>query len=103
MEIKCGKIIKSLEFFFSKLQKVFISEFCFILAKYYSISTIRLQLILKEALFLHFQRSLLITYLITLSLEKEIIVLQKNTIIVYSDLKIFCRLKVIKQVISRDL
>ena len=73
-----GKMIKSLDFFFQSYEKSFISEFCFILAKYYSISTVRLQLILKEALFLHFQRSLLITYLITLSLEKEIIVLERK-------------------------
>ena len=32
---------------------------------------------MKKALFLHFLRSHLITYLITLSLEKEIIVLEK--------------------------
>ena len=38
-------------------------------------STVRLHLILKEALFLRF---LLITYLITLSLEKEIICLEKS-------------------------
>ena len=38
-------------------------------------STVGLHLILKEALFLRF---LLITYLITLSLEKEIICLEKS-------------------------
>ena len=67
---KCGKMIKSLEFFFlQSYKKSFISEvFSFW-------STVRLHLILKEALFLRF---LLITYLITLSLEKEIICLEKS-------------------------
>ena len=46
--------------------------FC-VLVKSYSISPARLQRIMEKALFLHF----LITYLITLSLEKEIIVLEK--------------------------
>ena len=46
-----------------------------VLIKSYSILPIqvRLQPIMTKALFLHFLRSLLITYLITLSLEKEII------------------------------
>ena len=46
-----------------------------VLIKSYSILPIQvhLQPIMKKALFLHFLRSLLITYLITLSLEKEII------------------------------
>ena len=46
-----------------------------VLIKSYSILPIqvRLQPIMKTALFLHFLRFLLITYLITLCLEKEII------------------------------
>ena len=67
---KCGNMVKSLDFFFlQSYKKSFISEvFSFW-------STVRLHLILKEALFLRF---LLITYLITLSLEKEIICLEKS-------------------------
>ena len=53
--------------------------FCFfVLVKAYSISPICLQCIMKKALFLRFWRSLLITYLMTSSLEKEIIVLEKS-------------------------
>ena len=46
-----------------------------VLIKSYSILPIQvhLQPIMKKALFLHLLRSLLITYLITLSLEKEIL------------------------------
>ena len=46
-----------------------------VLIKSYSIlpTQVHLQPIMKKALFLPFLRSLLITYLITLSLEKEII------------------------------
>ena len=62
-------------FFFSKLQQI-VSETFFVLVKSYSISPVCLQPIMKIALFLRFLRSL--TYLITLSLEKEIIVLEKN-------------------------
>ena len=67
--------------FFSKLQQVLFYNKCFmraivsVLIKSYSIlpTQVHLQPIMKKALFLHFLRSLLITYLITLSLEKEII------------------------------
>ena len=53
-------------------------NFFIVLVKSYLISLIRLQLVMKKALFLCFLRSLLIKYLITLSLEKEIIVLEKR-------------------------
>ena len=43
-----------------------------VLVESYSILPVRLQLIMKKALFLCFFRSLLITYLITLSLEKKL-------------------------------
>ena len=75
-------------FLFSKLQQVLFYNKCFmraifsVLIKSYSIlpTQVHLQPIMKKALFLHFLRSLLITYLITLSLEKEIInCLEKNS------------------------
>ena len=49
-----------------------INESFFVLVKSYSISPGHLQCIMKEALFLYFLGSLLITFLITLSLGKEI-------------------------------
>ena len=49
-----------------------INESFFVLVKSYSISPRHLQCIMKEALFLYFLGSLLITFLITLSLGKEI-------------------------------
>ena len=55
--------MKGLEICFSTLQQL--------------ISLIRLQRVMKKEWFLCFLRSLLINYLITLSLEKEIIVLEK--------------------------
>ena len=75
---KSGKMVRSLEFF-SKLQQMLYKwKFFFILVKSYIISPLRLQCIVKKALFLHFLRSVLITYLITLSLEKEFIVLERS-------------------------
>ena len=50
-------------------------NFFFVLVKSYSISPEHLQCIMKEALFLPFLGSLLITFLITLSLGKEIIII----------------------------
>ena len=41
-------------FFFQSYNKCFTSEIFFDLVKFYSISTVRLQLIMKEALFLYF-------------------------------------------------
>ena len=70
-------MLKSLAFFFSKLQQVLWKKNFFLLVKSYSILAIYLQCTMKIALFLHFLRSLLITHLITVSLEKEIIVLKK--------------------------
>ena len=52
MELKSGKMVKSLDIFF-------------VLVKSYSMSSLRLQ-------------PLLITYLTTLSLEKKIIILEKS-------------------------
>ena len=70
------KIVKS---FFESFNKCFASEIFFLLVKSYSILPVhvRLQRIVDKVLFLLFLRSLLLTYLITLSLEKEIIVLEK--------------------------
>jgi len=49
------------------------------LVKSYSVLPIVLQRIMKKDLFRHFLRSLLImTYLITLSLEKGVIILEKS-------------------------
>ena len=69
------KIVKS---FFEGYNKCFTSEIFFLLVKSYSILPVhvRLQRIIDKALFLLFLRSLLLTYLITLSLEKEIIALE---------------------------
>ena len=49
-----------------------------VLVKSNSTFLLRLQRIMKKSLFLRFLRSLLITYLVTLSLKKEIIVLEKR-------------------------
>jgi len=80
IEVKSGKMVKSLEFFsFQSYNKCFISEIFFVLVKSYSISPrLRLHRIMKKALFLRFLRSLSLAYLITLSPEKEIIVLEKS-------------------------
>ena len=82
MKIKSGKMVKSLEFVFflvfQSYNKCFSSEMFSVLVKSYSISPVRLQNTMQNALFLRFFMSLLITYLLTLSLEKEIIVLEKS-------------------------
>ena len=70
------KMVKSLEVFW-KLEQDFTSEIFFLLVKSYSILPVCLQCIIEKGLFLVFLRSILITYLITLRLEKEIIVLEK--------------------------
>jgi len=82
VEIKYGKIVKSLEFFFlySKLQQVLIywkrNIFCFgeILFHLACVFTAHHAKSFVPAFFM----SVLITYLIMLSLEKEIIVLEKS-------------------------
>ena len=70
------KIVKS---FFESYNKCFTSEIFFLQVKSYSILPVhvRLQRIVDTAFFVLFLRSLLLTYLIALSLEKEIIVLEK--------------------------
>ena len=70
------KIVKS---FFESFNKCFASEIFFLLVKSYSILPVhvRLQRIVDKALFLLFLRSLLRTYLITLSLEREILFWKK--------------------------
>ena len=71
---------KNLKSFFESYNKCFTSENFFLLVKLYSISPVRLQHIVDKAFCsCIFLRSLLLTYLITLSLEKEItsIVLEK--------------------------
>ena len=78
MEIKSGKMVKS-RFFFQSHNKCFRSDTFFVLVESYSISPVCLQRIMKKSFVPAFRiRSLLITYLITLSLEKEIIVLEKS-------------------------
>ena len=76
-------MVKSLAFFFESYYKFFIGEMFFVLVKSYSISSVCLKSIVKKLLILpSFERSILITYylfLITLSLEKEIIVLGKKS------------------------
>ena len=69
---------KSWGFFFSKLWQVLYKwNFLFNLVNSNSISTVRLQCIVKKGLFLQFLRSLLITYLMTSSVENKLIVLEK--------------------------
>ena len=72
---KNGKKSFFLIFFFKAITIALWETFFSVLIKSYSILPIQvhLQRIMKKALFLHFLRSLLITYLITLSLEKEMI------------------------------
>ena len=81
MDTKSTKMVKVFFLFFFKattsvfLQQVLMRAIFSVLIKSYSIlpTQVHLQPIMKKALFLHFLRSLLIIYLITLSLEKEII------------------------------
>ena len=64
-------MVKCLEFFFFKaIASAIKVEYFFVLVKSYSISPVRLQRIMKKALLPSLLRSLLITYLITLSLGK---------------------------------
>ena len=80
MEIESGKTVKNLEvFFFKATTSAFRSEFLFQFGQIlYSISPVHLQHTVKKALFLCSLRSLLITYLITLSLEKKKFLLWKK-------------------------
>ena len=71
-------MVKSREFIFVATTSGLSVKCCFVLVKSYSISPVRLRCIVKKALFLLVLRSVLITYLITSSLEKEIIVLEKS-------------------------
>ena len=87
---KVWKMVKSRELFFLfyfylffKLQATTsalldLGEICFILVKSSSILPLPLQRIMKKALLLPFLKSLSITYLITLSLKKEIIMFWKK-------------------------
>ena len=76
--MKSGKMVKSREFIFIATTSGLTEKFCFVLVKSYSISPVRLRCIVKKALFLLFLRSVLIAYLLTSRLEKEIIVLEKS-------------------------
>ena len=79
IEIKSGKkLVNSLEVFF-KLQKMLYKWIFLVLVKSYSIFPVCLQRTTKKALFLHFLRSLLIIYLISVSLEEKTIVLKKKS------------------------
>ena len=79
MEIKSGNMVKSLDFFFQSYRKCVISRIFFVLVKSYSISSVRLQHIMKKALFLCFFKGLYWPpELITLSMEIESIVLEKS-------------------------
>ena len=87
-------MVKSLEFvyfLFQSYNKCFRTEMFSVLVESYSISLLRLQHAMQKALFLCFfcvdffcgkgdvcTQAVLITYLITLSQEKEIIVLEKS-------------------------
>ena len=72
---KVWKIEKEMvKSFFESYIKCFTSEIFFLLVKIYSISLVHLQCIVGKALVLLFKRSILLTSLINLSLEKEITV-----------------------------
>ena len=73
LEMKSEKIVKSRSFFpvFKSYQLSYVS-YCIVV-------TVLLQYVMRKAWFLRFSRSLLITYLITLSVQKEIIVLGKKS------------------------
>ena len=76
IEMKSGKIIKSPKFFFvfkATTRALEVKLFQFVLVKSWSISPVCLQRIKRKALFLRFSRSLLITYLIILSLGKVVV------------------------------
>ena len=62
---------------FSKLQQVLYNWIVFVLVKSYPVSPIRSLCIVKKALFLSFLRSVLMNYLITLSLEKKLLFWKK--------------------------
>ena len=68
---------KWLKVFWKLYVKCFTSEIFFLLVKIYSISPVHLQCIVGKALFLLFKRSILLTSLINLSLEKEITVFEE--------------------------
>ena len=80
---KSGKKVKSLEFFFflfffkATIKNCFRSEVLSFWSISYSISPVCFQCTMKKVLFLRL-RSLLITYLLTLSLEKKITFLEKG-------------------------
>ena len=69
-------MVKSLEFF-SKLQQVLYNWIFFVLVKSYPVSPVRSRCIVKKALFRPFLRSVLMNYLITLSLEKKLLFWKK--------------------------
>ena len=71
-------MVKSLDSFLSKLQQVLYEYNFFLLLKFDSISPVHLQRIMKKVLFLHLLKVSIDHILITLSLEKESIVLEKS-------------------------
>ena len=72
-------MVKSLEFFLlESYNNCSISKSFSVLVKSYSTLLVRLQHTMKKSLFLRFLRSLLITYLITSNLKKEIIALENS-------------------------
>ena len=101
IEVKSGKLFTSLEFFFffSKLQQVLhkwifsrwsnliqsrphwrhvITEWEVLKCPHCTVVTVRLQCVMKKAWFLRFSRSLLITYLFSLCLEKKVYCFRKS-------------------------
>ena len=80
MAIKFGKLVQSLEGFFKATTLALqVNFFCFCFGQIlFNLGLVRLQCITNKALFLLFLRSILMTYLITFSLGKEIIVLDKG-------------------------
>ena len=79
MEIKSGQIVKRIEFFFFKATTSALEvNFCFSFWSNLIQSRPFVCSVPKKSFVSSFLRSLLITYLITLSLKKEIIVMEKS-------------------------
>ena len=79
MEIKSGQIVKRIEFFFFKATTSALEvNFCFSFWSNLIQSRPFVCSVPEKSFVSSFLRSLLITYLITLSLKKEIIVMEKS-------------------------
>ena len=77
MEIKSGKMVKNLEVCLLKKKTSALEVKFFPFGEIFFNLTLKFGMHHKKALFLCCLRSLLVTYMIILSLEKEVIVLEK--------------------------